>query len=57
MIQYTYIHHLIDWAITIGYGPSKLMMTDDVTSGLPDDITMTVVTLTMGHGQMHLWVT
>jgi len=32
-------------------------MTDDVTSGLPDDITMTTVTLTMGHRQMHLQVT
>jgi len=43
----------------------------DVTSGLPEDITVTMVTLTMGHGQMvtsglldditkqvhHIWVT
>jgi len=32
-------------------------MTDNVTSGLPDDITMMTVTLTMGHRQMNLWVT
>jgi len=29
-------------------------MGDDVTSGLPDDVTIRTVTLTIGHGQMPL---
>jgi len=53
--HYIYIHHLIGWASTVWYCPPARMV-DDITSRLPDDGTMTMVTLTMGHGQMHLWV-
>jgi len=53
----SYILHLVNWFTTARYSLLNLATSDDITSGLPDDITMTMVTLTMGHGQMHLWVT
>jgi len=54
MVLYVSIIYLIGchhWVCT-----SSLAMTDDITSRLPDDLTMMTVTLTTGHGQTHLWV-